>query len=239
AAERIRELAENDPTVVAVTGMGQTRIQTIAAAEVLGDGGGPRAVPMVGSVPSGNDFEGKPYFFRVGPSNDREAEALADFVRDRFGDRIPFIIADENDLYSHDLSRDLMKHLDEDGRRPVRMTYEAHPADDLMAGAAPMRDGRADELDDRADELCETAIEEDRAPLVLYTGRTNELPTLLQGLQDTRCWDDEDPGNDPVVVGGDDLSQLETARFQDLNGYEDFVDRGALYYATFAPHEEH
>lgn len=48
-----------------------------------------------------------------------------------------------------------------------------------------------------------------------------------------------DVSDAPVVVGGDDLAQLETAEFRDLRGYEDFVDQGGLYYATFALQESH
>jgi hypothetical protein len=65
-AELIRQRAAADPSIVGVSGMGQTRRETVHAAAIVGG-----ALPMVASAPSGDDFTGKPNFFRTAPPNKR------------------------------------------------------------------------------------------------------------------------------------------------------------------------
>src|SRR5262249_39145471 len=67
------------------------------------------------------------------------------------------------------------------------------------------------------------------APLVIYTGRANEATTLLRDLQDPLlgCPDRA------VVMGGDDLSQLETSGYRDLNPEHYAGD--FLFFTTFGP----
>ena len=65
-----------------------------------------------------------------------------------------------------------------------------------------------------------------RNPLILYTGRTAEIGGLLTELSGSRC-------ADAVVFGGDDLTQLETTNFADLEGIKQYAD-GKLYFTTFA-----
>lgn len=55
-ANQIKQLAQHDPTVVAVTGMGQTRDTTLSAADILGSG---NEILMVISSPTGNKFVGQ------------------------------------------------------------------------------------------------------------------------------------------------------------------------------------
>ncbi|WP_026257728.1 hypothetical protein [Actinopolymorpha alba] len=221
-ARQIRRLAERDPTMIAVAGMGQTRDSTVEAAGILGTPGsdGP-GIPMVGSVPSGTGFVGKPYFLRVAPSNDRQAEVAIDFAASdrRLRGRTPFLVFDKADQYSADLVEKYENHLQAEQRRtdprlgpPAEMNYEADS------------NNTAQSLQQRVTEICQRS----ERPLILYAGRSNEMPTLLDELSRSTC------GDQAVVLGGDDLSQLETADFRDLAGREEYVN-GRLFFTTFAP----
>ncbi|MCR3751379.1 hypothetical protein [Lentzea californiensis] len=53
-------------------------------------------------------------------------------------------------------------------------------------------------------------------PLILYAGRTAEVGGLLAELSHSNC-------TDPVVLDGDDLTQLGT-KFRDLEGVKRFAD---------------
>jgi hypothetical protein len=52
------------------------------------------------------------------------------------------------------------------------------------------------------------------------------MPTLLDELSRSSC------GQDALIVGGDDLTQLETAGYRDLVGREDYAN-GRLFFTTF------
>ncbi|MBP2472764.1 ABC-type branched-subunit amino acid transport system substrate-binding protein [Crossiella equi] len=231
-AERVQALVAADPTVVAVSGMGQTRDSTIRAAEILGAQVGPwQGIPMVASAPTGNAFSGKDYFFRVSPPNQRQAEAAIAFAATdpNLGNRQPFLLHDPTDRYSADLKDNYLKSLL--GLRsglaePVELTYEAQ------------KSTTANLLASRVQEMCARAARTNRRPLLVYSGRANEMPTLLEKLAESDC------RADTAVLGADDLSQLETAGYSDLMGNEQqrprrvsYVD-GRLYFTTLGPTEE-
>src|SRR5262249_39480686 len=88
----IRERAGADPSIVGVTGMGQTRRETVHAAATVGGAGS--GLPMVGSTPSGDDFTGKPNFFRTAPTNQRQAEVGVRFLTSRFPNRHVWLVFD-------------------------------------------------------------------------------------------------------------------------------------------------
>jgi hypothetical protein len=83
-------------------------------------------------------------------------------------------------------------------------------------------------LRQRVREMCRTSGGVPVKPLVLYTGRANEVPTLVDELANTPCT------RDAPLIGADDLSQLETAEFRDLR--QGTV--GQLYFTTFGPSSE-
>ncbi|MBE1612779.1 ABC transporter substrate-binding protein [Actinopolymorpha pittospori] len=215
---QIRELVDRDPTVVAVTGMGQTRDTTVAAAEQLGMA----RIPMVGSVASGTNFVGKPFFLRVSPSNERQAQVGVDFAASdpRLSDRDPFIIYASGDRYSEDLTDKFAKAFEvapagtrPRSGKPVLMNYAADEPSEI-----------AQALQQRVSQVCARS----KRPLIVYAGRSNEMPTLLDALSRSDC------GDQAVILGGDDLSQLETAEFADLAGRESYV-AGRVFFTTFAP----
>lgn len=231
-AEKIQSLVDSDPTVIGVSGMGQTRDSTIRAAEILGSAIGHwQGIPMVASAPTGNAFTGKDFFFRIAPPNKRQAEAAITFAttEPRLRTRQPFLLHDPNDRYSADLKDDYLQELLR--RRsglgePVEQPYEAG------------KSNTGNVLATRVKEMCELAAQRRRTPLLIYSGRANELPTLMEKLDESDC------DRDTVVLGADDLSQLETAGYTDLAGNEQqrprrvsFVD-GRLYFTTLGPTED-
>lgn len=214
-AALIRDRAAADPSIVGVSGMGQTRRETVHAAAIVGG-----SLPMVASAPSGDDFTGKPNFFRTAPPNRRQAEVGVRFLADRFPGRHVWLVSDANDLYSSGLAGDYRYLMAGGGPFPVvdPRTYEQDDS------------GTVDVFRPIVSELCvQSRGAGALAPLVVYTGRANEATTLLRDLQDPQqgC-----PGR-AVVLGGDDLSQLETGGYHDLNPEQYTGD--FLFFTTFGP----
>lgn len=208
-ADQIRRLAERDPSVVAVAGMGQTRRETENAAQNLGEADG---IAMVGSVPSGDGFTGLIYFVRVAPTNQYQAEAMYRFMRDNadLRDRNHYVVFDNGDQYSKELAG---RFEDLDGTA-VSKDYNSATLDTTTS------------LGELVDEIC---VDEDERPLIVYTGRTSEFSSLIKALRGAgKC------GREARVLGADDLSQLETENFQQLKGDEEFVD-GKVFFTTFGP----
>jgi ABC-type branched-subunit amino acid transport system substrate-binding protein len=214
-AELIRERAAADPSIVGVSGMGQTRRETVHAAAIVGG-----SLPMVASAPSGDDFTGKPNFFRTAPPNRRQAEVGMRFLAARFPGRHVWLISDSGDLYSSGLAADYRYLMAGGGPFPL-VDSETYQQDDS---------GTVDVFRPIVGELCgQSQRPEALAPLVVYTGRANEATTLLRDLQDPQqgC-----PGK-AVVLGGDDLAQLETGGYHDLNPEQYTGD--FLFFTTFGP----
>lgn len=206
-ADAIVAHARDDLGIVGVTGMGQTRAETIAAAQILGGAG----IPMVGSAPSGDAFENSPYFIRLAPSNERQGQIIAEVTRTAFPDHRPFLLWDAGaDTYSSELKDDMDRAFMERGTGPLRLLdYRAGDVD--VAGT----------IEGRLRQLC---TEAGLTPaLLLYSGRANELPTVLDRLRTVPC------ANNVRILAGDDLTQLVTQGFRLL--HQELSDR--LYYSTF------
>ncbi|MFS8101671.1 hypothetical protein LFM09_31545 [Lentzea alba] len=207
-AEEIRKYAERDPSVVAVTGLGQSRGTTLSALGVLGPSKDhPNGIPMVGSSLSSTSFSQKPYFFRIAPANDRQAQVAARIIErtEALRGRPLHLVRSPGDEYSSDLADEFDEVL-----KPQRHDYD-ETANEV-----------ATQLGNVVREICQQSPN----PLILYTGRTAEVGGLLTELSHSNC-------TDPVVFGGDDLTQLETTNFTDLEDVKRFAD-GRLYFTTFA-----
>jgi ABC-type branched-subunit amino acid transport system substrate-binding protein len=207
-AEQIRVYAEREPSVIAVTGLGQSRETTQSALAVLGPSKEhPNGIPMVGSSLSSTNFNQKPYFFRIAPANDRQAQVAARIIErtDALRGRPLHLVRSPGDEYSSDLADQF-----QDVLKPEQHDY------DETANAVAAQLGRV------VAEICQKSPN----PLILYTGRTAEIGGLLTELSHSVC-------TDPVVFGGDDLTQLETTSFTDLEDIKRFAD-GRLYFTTFA-----
>lgn len=218
AATQIQQLAEHDSSVLAVTGMGQTREQTVSAASTLGTATGSwSGIPVVTSAPSGEAFAGKDYVFMTAATNPRQADVGTAFVRSHFPNRRLYVIYDPNDLYSNDLYNDYGRSLADAGLPPaIPEIYDADSNDTRQSLSGIVGD------------ICTHSGPGTQAPLILYTGRANELPTFMDLLQGNTC------DQRAVVLGDDDLTQEETNGYADLNGIANFVN-SRLYFTSFGP----
>jgi ABC-type branched-subunit amino acid transport system substrate-binding protein len=207
-AEQIRAYAERDRSVVAVTGLGQSRGTTLSALGVLGPSKDhPNGIPMVGSSLSSTNFSQKPYFFRIAPANKRQAQVAARIIdrTEALRGRPLHLLRSTGDEYSSDLSEGFL----------AVVKPEVHDYDETANAVAT-------QLGNAVRDICQKSPN----PLILYTGRTAEVGGLLTELSRSNC-------TDPVVFGGDDLTQLETTNFTDLEDVKRFAD-GRLYFTTFA-----
>jgi len=162
---------------------------------------------MVGSALSSTTYSQRPYFFRIAPANDRQAEVAARIIErtEELRGRPLHLVYSPGDEYSSDLTKQFERRL-----RP-----KLHGYDETTTVA--------NQLFRVVGEICRDS----RNPLILYTGRTAEIGGLLTELSgNSNC-------TDPVVFGGDDLTQLETTNFADLEGVKQNAD-GKLYFTTFA-----
>jgi ABC-type branched-subunit amino acid transport system substrate-binding protein len=218
AATQIQQLAEQDSSVLAVTGMGQTREQTVSAATVLGTATGTwSGIPVVTSAPTGDALAGKDYVFMTAATNDRQADVGTAFVQSHFPNRKLYVIYDSNDLYSSDLQESYARSLAAAGLpAAVPEVYDANSNDTRQSLSGIVGD------------ICAHSGPSTQAPLILYAGRANELPTFMDLLQGDTC------DQRAVVLGDDDLTQEETNGYADLNGIANFVD-SRLYFTSFGP----
>ena len=197
-AEKIRRLAAQDPTVIGVTGLSQTREETRKAVGILGRAGqGGEPMPMVSSQASGDELSGMPYFFRIAVSNRTQADAGTEFLSRQPGieHREPFLLTDGGDRYSIELAA----------------AYDNELRADLGGLGAPTRlqygvtgDVRA-EMELAVGRMCEQSRSHGRTPLLIYTGRANEAVPALQALGESEC------RRDTVILGSDDLAQLDVS----------------------------
>ena len=220
-ASQIQQLAEHDPSVLAVTGMGQTREQTVSAATVLGTATGTwPGIPVITSAPSGEAFAGKDYVFMTAATNNRQADVGTAFAQSHFPDRKLYVVYDPNDLYSNDLEESYARSLGNAGLpQAVTEIYDADSNDTRQSLSGIVAD------------ICAHSGPGTQAPLVLYAGRANELPTFMDLLQGNSC------DQQAVVLGDDDLTQEETNDYADLNSIANFVDT-RLYFTSFGPTQQ-
>lgn len=227
--DKIRDLVRQDPTVLGVTGLGQTRPSVIEAVDSLGpDGGSQGGIPMVASALSGGAFTGERYFFRVAVTNERQAKVGARYLAglQHAEDRKPFILADSTDPYS----KELAKHYDTElsghdafAADPVRLEYRT---------AEPALSPRTRErLRTNMRDMCRASNRAGRDPLLVYTGRANELSNVLKALGSTSCF------GRTLVFGGDDLAQIDMSSSSYL--LDRGVENGQLRFTSFGvPQDE-
>ncbi|HEX3784220.1 MAG TPA: hypothetical protein VHX38_31570 [Pseudonocardiaceae bacterium] len=221
AAAQIQQLAQQDSTVLAVTGMGQTREQTVSAATTLGTATGTwSGIPVIASAPSGDALAGKDYVFLTAATNDRQADVGTAFVQQQFPNRRLYIIYDPNDLYSNDLQSSYGRSLADAGLpQATPEIYDADSTDTRQSLAGIVSD------------ICGRSTAGSPAPLILYAGRANELPTFMDLLQGNNC------DQRAVVLGDDDLTQEETDNYADLASISGFAN-GRLYFTSFGPSQQ-
>jgi ABC-type branched-subunit amino acid transport system substrate-binding protein len=194
--------------------MGQTRDTTLSAADILGTH---NAIPMVVSSPTGNKFASKGAVFMTGPSDARQAEVAADFIRStpQLSSSQNYIVFDPADPYSADLDRSYASALAT--RQLATASQESY-----AAGSSDV----LDQLQADVNDICRHSTN-GAHPLIIYAGRANEFPTFLLHLEDSDC------GSRAVLIGDDDFTQTETENYLDLTQLklQDFAN-GRVYYTS-------
>jgi ABC-type branched-subunit amino acid transport system substrate-binding protein len=194
--------------------MGQTRDTTLSAADLLGTH---NAIPMVISSPTGNKFTSKSGVFMTGPSDTRQAEVAADFMKStpRLSSSQNYIVFDPADPYSSDLARSYASAL-------ATHQLAAANQEPYAAGSSDV----LDQLQGAANDICRHSAA-GSTPLIIYAGRANEFPTFLQRLENSDC------GSRAVMIGDDDFTQTETENYLDLTQLKlQAFTNGRVYYTS-------
>nr|WP_255354351.1 DUF4062 domain-containing protein [Frankia sp. ACN1ag] len=228
-AGRIDAVARADPGLAGVLGLFQS---TSAARQAVASLSGTTHLPIVSSTASDDGFTrpvGPPgqtrrafdWYFRVGPTNRREAGVIARAIpeimkREGRGDEPvrPLIVSAgvangpkgaNADHYSDNLAQDVSTEL---GRLPRAAPAVHVPFPDAeQAAAASAADGGPTVLGVLGHTLSARCAGPQPPNLIIYTGRTTSVNTLLEALTGSAC------GRvDPrlPIISGDDAMELET-----------------------------
>lgn len=194
AAQLIADAA-NRERIVAVMGVGVSRVGTAEALDVLRDAN----IPTVGTLLSQDSFADRygPYL-QVGPSNQRQAAVLASYVKTLRPAITRVRIdssGDSHDTYAANLADDVATALRRNGVTVTTRLYQVGTDDTLRTtdyrGAGPAQ---------RGSEACESSGA-DQA--VFFAGRAADFPIYLDGMRD-RCRD----GRYPRLLAGDSITRF-------------------------------
>lgn len=208
-AERVRERAARDRTIVAAVGFGQSRKQTQDAINVLSRA----ALPMIGTT---NTFDGtamrggnySPYYYRLAPPNHRLAAHAAYWAKNgQLGRRVNsaavFYDGSADDLYSTNLANDFAREF---GRDKVQML--------------PYTD--ATQIPGKILEACAHPAE-----VFYYAGRSDEFRSFVTKLSTTSC------GGRRIVLAGDEVTKYVSDNAAQIGQ----TDTMRLYFTPLAARE--
>ncbi|MFF5264922.1 ABC transporter substrate-binding protein [Actinomadura viridis] len=208
-AERIRERAAQDGTIVAVVGFGQSREQTGHAIEELSRS----ALPMIGTT---NTYDGtaqsrgrfSPYYFRLAPPNRTLARHAAFWGRNgqtgiRADSADVFYDTGKGDLYSRNLAADFAAAF---APGKVRMLPYSDPS----------------QVPGRVLEACTSP-----ADLFYYAGRSDEFRSFINRLANTDC------KGRRVVLAGDEVTKYVSDNARDIGA----TDSIRLFFSPLAAKE--
>ncbi|MFF4947809.1 hypothetical protein [Streptomyces chattanoogensis] len=193
--EMLEELRRQDPSIVGVTGLDQSREATNRTIRKLTEVG----LPMVATTLSADSLvRQSPMYFQVSPQNSREAEVAAAYAAHlvrttgRIKEKQVRVIgsADPTDTYSKTLSGDVVTRFRERGFTVERVSYTPPPA----PGGEPVSDAPGAGAVGRR--TCAYP------GLVFFAGRSEDFETLLGGINES-C-----NSSPPALIGGDDVARL-------------------------------
>ncbi|MBT2384974.1 hypothetical protein [Streptomyces sp. ISL-11] len=233
AGELVREMAElkGEQQIMGVVGLGQSRADSLAARDILGDGG----LPMIGTTATALEMQQHGMYRQVAPDNRREARIAADFARR--GNivetsartcapaRAAIVVADPTDSYSANLSELFTSEFE--GARTIR--YTAEPSREPVPAASGDRVESASTLDEVANRVCER-IQENPRTVLYWAARPTEFSAFLNAFDaGTQC------DGRLTVLGGNDI----TNAVVDAQRPSDSHPRVRLYYAAHALPKSH
>ncbi|SQE00440.1 conserved hypothetical protein [Parafrankia sp. Ea1.12] len=252
AGDKISEAARDAGPVI-VVGLGQTRddsekmINNVGQMDLAGNTDAFSGVPMIAATQSGTDLTGEPGYFRIGGSDDRQAEmGLSWAPRGLLHRVVPFIVYDDADRWGRSMLDAYNRKLTspEYKSRFDGTAFETLLEQRVIAYSTDPDTPRplGDVLAEPQDRICGdnpeingTAVT-DAPRLIIYAGRTAELPELLSLLMTlpAKC------RSNVHVLGGDALSDLRDGDAWDTVREileKDPVTRPKLLFSAFGPEE--
>ncbi|WP_220189070.1 hypothetical protein [Streptomyces phytophilus] len=188
----IEGMMREDPTIVGVTGLDQSRHATVEMMGELTRLG----LPMVGTTLTADGLDDEsPLYYQVSPQNEREAAvaaAYADHLADsgalaRRSVRVLYS-ADPTDLYSDNLRDDAVAAFERAGFDVGVAGFEPSYSQAEASGRPGARTVGQDACNHRG--------------LVFFAGRSDDFEAILNGANET-CG-----SNPPAFLGGDDVARL-------------------------------
>lgn len=182
--------AQDQPPLVAVTGMGVSTRETVDGARALS------GIPMVGSVLTANDLnaadQGIPGLMRVSPDNAEEVDALFEYLNQyqpapaRNSKKMSVFDNHSSDSYTNELRKD----------------FEAKFSGDISENSIPY-DGGAPGVGNLFQGIGGNVCRQDGPDTILYAGRANVFKQFVEALDERGC-------SEPVtVVTGSDGSKIQ------------------------------
>ncbi|MFG2892409.1 ABC transporter substrate-binding protein [Streptomyces sp. NPDC048248] len=193
--EILAGLRRQDPSIVGVTGLDQSREATNLTIRKLTAVG----LPMVATTPSADSLvRQSPMYFQVSPQNKREAQiaaAYADHLVGKGGRKTARQVrvvssADPTDIYSKNLRDDVAASFRARGFEVEKTAFAPPPA----AGGAPVSDAPGPGT--VGQRSCSYP------GVVFFAGRAEDFESMLGGINES-C--NSDP---PALIGGDDVARL-------------------------------
>ncbi|MFG2205992.1 hypothetical protein [Streptomyces sp. NPDC048638] len=193
--EMLEGLKRQDPSIVGVTGLDQSRQATNRTIRELTEVG----LPMVATTLSADSLvRQSPMYFQVSPQNAREAAVAAAYAAHvtrtsgNHRERQVRVVgsADPTDTYSKTLADDAAQQFRTRGFRVEKVTYTPPPA----PGGEPVSDAPGAGAVGR--QTCSYP------GLVFFAGRSEDFETLLGGISES-C-----NSAPPPLIGGDDVARL-------------------------------
>ena len=204
-ATQIVEAARDDPSIVAVTAISESRQETIEAIRIFSAA----RIPMMSSTASSDQLSGiSPYFFRVAPANRHQVEMGARFAVEQLHAKNAVLFKAVNDNYSESLAKDFVQEFVDRGGKTLLATETYDAKDRNISNVILEKVGHACSFN---------------PDLIYFTGRTDYMIRLLNSMNP--CSD-----NSVRLMGADELYQLITPP---NSGYPPYAyDR--LYFTAFA-----
>jgi len=212
-AQSIIDRAQQDSSIVAVIGIGQSWTNSLDTIKMFKAAN----LPVIGTSITGNAFSGPSLsnFFRISPSNTRQAQLAAAFAKSPLKAKRVLILANQyvsdgnQDLYSGDLaqqftddftdsSHSVIETCDYGDQLPVKVDCGGHSLS----------------LPELREHICQ-----ENPDLIFFAARAITLPQLFTASGGT-C-------KLPTVLGSSDVPKYA--------GNTDLKNGSALYYLSFAP----
>ncbi|RKN43822.1 ABC transporter substrate-binding protein [Streptomyces hoynatensis] len=225
-ARHLVDLAEDDPSIVGVVGMGQSRRTVYEALDVLDAAG----LPVVGTAGTADELLGHGrHYYQNAPTNSRTAAAMAAFLRyaepiaerDGTASRAEqvLLVADARDAYSGSLAESFQAAYDPERTRTLLYSPRN--------GLPQERDEKLVEGEEQSTraELARTvcrAVRQEPHTVLVWTARGSEIPLFLREL---RALSRDCPRL--TLLGGDEVSNIPITNEQPWAEFEGLT----LYYA--------